>query len=563
MQFVELNENKQPKTKLDPKYYKDTYNQFANAGVILGNDVIVLDFDGDNDNEKAIIQFIESYFPTLCVETTRGKHFYYKIPKQYQNIFKRQVDATSVLGFQCDYLTGEKAFATIKLNGITRKMNKDFSFDDLPELPKEFYPLPKAKGKKLSGMKKGSGRNEGLFYHLLCVRETYPEIDINALSGKINNNVFTERLKESELKSIIESASKHEIKKDFNSIKYSSAKELQEKDLPPIVFFLDSLLPQGLNLISSLPKIGKSFMALDLCISISKGLPFLGFNTTKASCLYLALEDSENRLQDRLNKVLNGDTAPENFLYTTRCDDIDNGLIFALQEIIKKEPNIKVIVIDTLQKIRGSYKGNNNYANDYQEMGKLKVFADDNGLCIILIHHLKKGREDDVFGKVSGTNGIIGSADTIIVLDKKDRADQNTTLHLTGRDVEFNEYVITFNQNTYKWEMVASYDDVKKEEEKELYQNDPLVDTIKNLVSANNNKWSGSLKELKKEYEQMHPYLFDHKVTKKTLDDIIPLLKKYDNIEHYAPPFPKNGKRERLFCINKTVETVESVEKVE
>lgn len=89
---------------------------------------------------------------------------------------------------------------------------------------------------------------------------------------------------------------------------------------------------------------------MDLCLSISRGKPFLGFNTKQAGCLYLALEDSENRVQDRLNKILNGEKAPNNFKYSTKCDDIENGLINQLQTIIKKEPHIKVIVIDTLQK---------------------------------------------------------------------------------------------------------------------------------------------------------------------------------------------------------------------
>lgn len=207
------------------------------------------------------------------------------------------------------------------------------------------------------------------YFHIYYRLERYPEIDIQNIANIINNNVFNQKLSNNELKQLIKSVNNKEITENknynkLNEIKYSSVKELQEKNLPPITFHVENLLPQGLNLICSLPKIGKSFMAFDLCLSISRGKTFLGFNTKQVGCLYLALEDSENRLQDRLNKILNGEKAPSNFKYSTKCDDIENGLINQLQVIIKKEPHIKVIVIDTLQKVRGSYKGGNNYAND-------------------------------------------------------------------------------------------------------------------------------------------------------------------------------------------------------
>ena len=152
--------------------------------------------------------------------------------------------------------------------------------------------------------------------------------------------------------------------------------ELQNKNLPPIIFYIDNFIPQGLTILCSSPKMGKSWMALDMGLSISMGTPFMGFNTQQSKVLYLALEDSENRLQTRTNKLLNGKIAPIDFLYAIQCDDISNGLIEELEEIKEKEPNVKVIIIDTLQKVRGMYRGSNNYANDYKELSEIKSFAD-------------------------------------------------------------------------------------------------------------------------------------------------------------------------------------------
>lgn len=425
-----------------------------------------------------------------------------------------------------------------------------FSVENLPVLPEEFYPLTKTKV-PLSGMIEGDARNDKLFYHLRCIRETYPNINIHDLVSNINGNIFGEPLPHKELNTVVNSVSEASITQYknndvINELEYSNTRELQEKNLPPIVFFVETLLPQGLNLLCSPPKTGKSFMAFDLCLSISRGLPFLGFKTTQASCLYMALEDSENRLQDRMKKILNGEQAPNNFFYTTKCDDVENGLIEQLKVMIKKEPLIKVIVIDTLQKVRSNYKGSNGYVNDYYDLGKIKEFADENGLCIILIHHLKKGNETDVFGKVSGTNGITGTADTTLVLNKENRTDKDTTLSIVGRDVEFNEYVINFDKTTYKWSMVASLEVRKEELEKEEYQNNPLVNTIITLVDANSGKWSGALKDITEEHKKMHPYI-DNDIKKGELKKIIPLLKKYDKIDYFEYGYPVNGVRPKVF----------------
>lgn len=136
-----------------------------------------------------------------------------------------------------------------------------------------------------------------------------------------------------------------------NSLSVISAVELQQKEIPPARFVVVDFLPQGLSLLASPPKYGKSWFVLDLCLSVAAGTPFLGRDTVKSGCLYLALEDSQRRLQDRMNKVLDGKTAPQGFYFATSALDIGEGLLEQLEGHMAAHPDTGLIVIDTLQKV--------------------------------------------------------------------------------------------------------------------------------------------------------------------------------------------------------------------
>ena len=283
----------------------------------------------------------------------------------------------------------------------------------------------------------------------------------------------------------------------------STASELLEKNLPPVHFVVDNLLPQGLALLASPPKYGKSWFVLDLCLSVAAGKPFLGRPTHKCDCLYLALEDSENRLQDRIRKVLEGPflekiVAPDNFFYSLQASDLSNGLIDQLEQFIESRPDARLIVIDTLQKVRGALGGREGaYSQDYREVGALKAFADKHGLCVLLVHHLRKMADDsDPFNRISGTNGILGAADTAITLTRAKRTDDETKLSITGRDVGSDEIVLSFNKNSFRWNVLGSAEEIAEQRAREEYDASPIVLTIKKLVAQNPGGWSGTMKDL-------------------------------------------------------------------
>ena len=180
-----------------------------------------------------------------------------------------------------------------------------------------------------------------------------------------------------------------------SGLKVFTAQELSEMDVPPQQFVIEGLIPMGLGLLVAKPKIGKSWMILDLCLSVAAGEPFLGYRTHQHGTLYLALEDGEGRLQDRMNKVLHGKAVPKAARFSITASRIDDGLIDELSTVLDANPDIRLVCIDTLSKVKPKEKAFENvYSADYGYMGVLKNFADSRGIGIIVVHHTSKRRSE-------------------------------------------------------------------------------------------------------------------------------------------------------------------------
>ena len=162
--------------------------------------------------------------------------------------------------------------------------------------------------------------------------------------------------------------SAQEPPKEAQPLRVISAPDLQRAQLPPVKYLVDGLLPEGTSLLTAASKVGKSWMVLDLGLCIAAGEPFLGRPTTKTGTLYLALEDSLNRLQNRMDKVLGGKPPPPLFCFTTEAPKLDDGLLDVLEDHLKKCPDTRLLIVDTLQKVRGqALPREGPYAQDYQK----------------------------------------------------------------------------------------------------------------------------------------------------------------------------------------------------
>lgn len=244
LKFLELKEDKQPATSFDITY--TSLDKLDNAGLLLNNKVVVVDFDNDNDNEEGIIEYFTQHYPTLTIKTTRGIHFYYSKPTDV--LIKNGADKITVGGFQVDYKTGTKSYSIVKLKGVEREASRELSLKDLPPLPVEMYPL--AKAKNMTGLDDGDGRNNAIFYHLRLIREQKKDLDITKIAEFINEHILAKKLDKKELTNTIESVSSLEINsngqyngdpKDMISFAEFICKELDIKIYNYNLYFKDGL----------------------------------------------------------------------------------------------------------------------------------------------------------------------------------------------------------------------------------------------------------------------------------------------------------------------------------
>lgn len=282
-----------------------------------------------------------------------------------------------------------------------------------------------------------------------------------------------------------------------------SAVELQHKDIPPVKWLVQDLIPAGLTILASPPKYGKSWMSLDLCLSLSTGADFLGYRCNRAGTLYLALEDSERRLKTRMNKLLCGRQAPPGFDFATTAPTLSTGLLDALEGYILEHRETGLIILDTLAKVRDMGGGRDVYGKDYADVGALKKFADAHNIALLIIHHLRKMADnDDVFNRIGASSGITGASDTMMTLTKKKRTDENAELSVTGRDVQENDLILRFDKDTCRWVNEGDVDTVKQRQAAEQYAENPIVKTIHHLLGKYGS-WSGSSTELLKIGEEV------------------------------------------------------------
>ena len=205
--------------------------------------------------------------------------------------------------------------------------------------------------------------------------------------------------------------------------------------IPPVKWIIPGLLPAGLALFAGPSKAGKSWLTLWLCLQILQGKSVWGREIEPRTVLYFSLEDTLSRLQERLYQLVDAEEDPERLILQTESHGIGQGLEEQIVSFIHTYPDISLIVIDTLQKVRKSDQNGSMYANDYKDIGALKELADKYGICILLVHHLRKQSSSDPYDQISGSTGIMGVADTTWLMHRQ-RMSKTATIRVIGRDMD-------------------------------------------------------------------------------------------------------------------------------
>ena len=255
---------------------------------------------------------------------------------------------------------------------------------------------------------------------------------------------------------------------------------------PPII---DGLLYRGTYLFAGSPKIGKSFLMAQLAYHVSTGIPLWDYPVRKGTVLYLALEDDHRRLQNRLFRMF-GTESTEDLHFATYSHKLGAGLEDQLQCFVREHPDMKLIIIDTLQKIRESDSERSCYASDYKVVSQLKQFADAKGICLLLVHHTRKQQADDKFDMISGTNGLLGAADGAFLLQKAKRTDSTATLDVSGRDQQDQRFHLIRDPERLLWQLDRTETEPQKEPP------DPVLEAVSKIVTEEQPEWNGTATEL-------------------------------------------------------------------
>jgi hypothetical protein len=247
-----------------------------------------------------------------------------------------------------------------------------------------------------------------------------------------------------------------------------TAAALQSKQFKPVRIILPGLIPEGTTMLAGKPKVGKSWLALDVCLAVADETRFVLGDKKPAhgDVLYLALEDNQRRLKKRIGKIVQSSRWPKRLELHTEWKRMDRGGLEDIEAWCKSVKGPRLIWIDTLAKIRPIAGRNEQaYAADYRAIEGLQKLSGQYQVGIVLNHHLRKmSSEDDAFDDVSGTLGLTGAADTIIIIK---RHSGMMKIYVRGRDIEEAELAAEFNRTTCRWRLVGEADDVFRSQERQ------------------------------------------------------------------------------------------------
>lgn len=244
-----------------------------------------------------------------------------------------------------------------------------------------------------------------------------------------------------------------------------SAADLQHMQFEPLKYVIPGYLAEGATLFAGKPKMGKSWLVLDWCLAVAfGGFAFGAVKCEQGDVLYAALEDNPRRLQRRIRQVIpDGHEWPARLTLRTKMKHLDTGLLDEIRAWTGSMPNPRLIVVDTLAQVRPPRKQNAvPYDADYAAVSPLQALAAELGIAIVIVHHVRKMESDDPLDMVSGTTGLTGGVDSVVVLY---RDGQGTVLTGRGRDLEDFETAIKLDTQG-QWSLLGDANEVRRSKER-------------------------------------------------------------------------------------------------
>ena len=297
-----------------------------------------------------------------------------------------------------------------------------------------------------------------------------------------------------------------EEKRMTKPIKTISAEELYYMQIShrEAEMIVDEMIPQGLTILAGPSKSGKSWLVLDMGLAVAAGESLLGKETIKCGVLYFALEDRAARLQKRLH-LIEEEEPPDNLYLATECPPLEGGFLDSLHDHLKAHPDIRLVIVDTLQMIRegdGKVSYGNQYGQETDELSMLKKFADDRNIAVVIVHHVTKRIDPvDPVNDIRGSTGMSATPDSILILRKK------RVLTNISRDYPQWKMKLLFDQCRWHLEELITEDEMAKEEIP------PVLYRIAEMIETRE-RWDGTMSQLLEEIgeNEMTPNALSRKI---------------------------------------------------
>jgi hypothetical protein len=251
--------------------------------------------------------------------------------------------------------------------------------------------------------------------------------------------------------------------RSFGGLRILTAADIMAEELPTVRWAVPEIIPEGVTLLAGKPKMGKSWMALGLCVAVATGGRALGtIDVEQGEALYLALEDNKRRLHNRLGKLLEDRPAPQNLHISTEWRRLNEGGTELLNDWVAIHPNVRLVIVDTLARFNPQSSGRrNDYDEDRAAVDPLGPIAADHNVAIVLVHHLRETESDDPLDMITGSVGLTSGVDGALVL-KRQRGRADAFLHVDGRDIENpHELALKFDPEAATWTVVGDAEEYR------------------------------------------------------------------------------------------------------
>lgn len=430
----------------------------ANIGVATGNGLVVIDVDGPEGEEslRKLEQLLGQLPETLQVRTGKGRHLYFHCDSQIASCNGKwpKIDIKAESG----YVIGP---GSTHQNGATYQfVDESIPRAELPPawltaLQQERPAKPENTATNSQGLVFEGRRNDYLSDRAYHYKKTGldGEVLFQAVNH-LNHKYCSPPLPDREVRDICNG--KRNLEADplpvceVHKISGHDFESLCSQDFKDPEWIVKGLLPEGLTMLCGAPKTRKTWLAMDLALSVAQGNRVWGRYdvTEKRNVLYLGLEDTARRFQKRLKLILKGKQAPKNARFYESWTLDEKG-----REQLKKtilENDIGFVVVDTLSRARPHRRRSNGFAEDHDDVANLADISRSTGASIMVIHHTRKSEsETDPFDEISGTRGLTAASDAMWVLKPRQRGASDYILTITGRDVEDDSLALRFDD--YAW----------------------------------------------------------------------------------------------------------------